>query len=99
MAVNLLGHRAVSGSPVGMLMRGTFCSLLSVGGFIFGVVAVFAPKSEKTATRGKAIAGILINGLLISFAVFGILTRQRVAASGNNSPEPHRKGSIFISGK
>jgi hypothetical protein len=98
-AVNLLGHRALSGNPVGMRMLGTVCSLLIVGGFIFGVVAVFAPKGAKSGTKGKAITGIFINGLLISFAIFGILTRQKVAASGNNPPEPHRKGSIFIFGK
>ena len=59
-AVNLFGRRALSGSPLGMLVLGAVCSLVIAGGFIFGVVAFFAPKSEKTGTMGKAIAGICI---------------------------------------
>src|SRR5262245_10032261 len=66
LAVYLFGRGALSGSPPGMLVLGAGCSLVIAAGFIFAVVAFFAPKSEKTGTKGKAIAGICINGLLIS---------------------------------
>ena len=80
-----------------MLMLGAVCSLFAAGGLILGVVAFFAPKSEKTEAR--AIAGICINGLLVSFAILSIFTRQNVAANENNTPAPPRKGWSYISGK
>ena len=98
-AAYLFGRRALNGSPVGMLVLGAVCSLVIAGGFIFGVVAFFAPKGEKAVTRGKAVAGICINGLLIAFAILSIFTRQKVAASGNHTPDPPRKGRTYISGK
>ena len=97
--VYLFGRRALSGSPVGMLVLGAVCSLVIAGGFIFGVVAFFAPRGGKTGITGKAVAGICINGLLLSFAILSIFTRQKVAASGNNTPDPPRKGWSYISGK
>ena len=97
-AVNLLSRRALGGSPVGMLVLETVCSLVIVGGFIFGVVGFFAPKREKTG-NGKAIAGLCINGVLIAFLILSISTRQKFAASGNNTPNPPRKGWSFMSGK
>jgi len=99
LAVYLFGQRALSGSPVGMLVLGVVCSLVIAGGFIFGVVAFFAPKGEKTGTMRKAIVGICINGLLISFAILSTFTRQKVAASENKTPDPPRKGRTYISGK
>jgi hypothetical protein len=78
-------------------MLGAVALLVIAGGFIFGIVAFFAPKGEK-ATR-KAIAGICINGLLISFAILSIFTRQKVATSANNPPEPPRKHWSYLSGK
>jgi hypothetical protein len=96
-ALYLVGRRALSGSPVEMLMLGAVALLVIAGGFIFGIVAFFAPKGEK-ATR-KAIAGICINGLLISFAILSIFTRQKVATSANNPPEPPRKHWSYLSGK
>ena len=98
-AVYLFGRRAFSASAVGMLVLGVVGSLVIAGGFIFGVVAFFAPKGEKTGTMGKAIAGMCINGLLIAFAILSIFTRQQVAASGKNTPDPPRKGWSYISGK
>ena len=96
-AVHLLGSRAFNGSPAGMRLLETVCTAIIAGGFIFGVIALYAPKGEKTG-KGKAIAGLFINGLLISFLILSIVTRQKVAASENNTPDPPRKGSIFISG-
>jgi hypothetical protein len=97
--MNLLGRPALSGSPVGMLVLGTVSALVITGGFILGVVAFFARKGEQTGTLGKAIAGIFINGLLISFAILSISTRQKVPARSENTPHPPRKGSSYISGK
>ncbi len=91
-AINLYDRGALSGSPVGMIVLGAVCSLLIAGGFIFGVVAFFAPKGEKTGTMRTAIAGICINGLLISLAILGILTQQKAVATGNNTPNPPRTG-------
>jgi len=98
-AVYLFGFETLSGSPVEKLVLGAVCSLFIVGGFMLGVVAIFAPKEEKNGTRRKAVAGICINGLLIAFAILSIFTRQKVAASGNNTGAPPRKGSSYISGK
>jgi len=95
----LFGRRALGGSSVGMLVLGAVCSLVIAGGFILAVVAFFAPKGEKSGTTAKAIAGICINGLLISLAILSIFTRQKVAASGNHTPDPPRKGRTYISGK
>ena len=90
LAVNLFGHRNLTGSPFEIRLLATVCSLIVVVGFIFGVVALFAPKREKTG-KGKAIAGICINGLLIAFIILSI-SRQKDAATGNNAPNPPRKG-------
>jgi RsiW-degrading membrane proteinase PrsW (M82 family) len=97
-AVILLGRRALSESPVGMPLVGAVCSLIAAAGFVFGVVAYFAPKGAAASAPWKAIAGICINGLLISFAILSI-TRQKVAASENNTPDPPRKPWSYISGK
>jgi hypothetical protein len=97
--VYLFGRRALGGSSVGMLVLGAVCSLVIAGGFILAVIALFAPKGEKTGTMRKAIAGIFINGLLIAFAILSIFTRQKVAASENKTPNPPRKGWSYISGK
>jgi len=80
-----------------MFVLGAVSVLVIAGGFIFGVVSFFAPKGEKGT--GKAVAGMCINGLLISFAVLSIFTRQKVAASGNKAPEPPRKAWYYLSGK
>jgi hypothetical protein len=82
-----------------MLVLGAVCSLVIAGGFIFGVLAFFAAKGGKPDTMGKAAAGIFINGLLIAVAILSIFTRQKVAASGNNPPDPPRKGWSYLSGK
>jgi RsiW-degrading membrane proteinase PrsW (M82 family) len=81
-----------------MPLVGAVCSLIAAAGFVFGVVAYFAPKGAATSAPWKAIAGICINGLLISFAILSI-TRQKVAASENNTPDPPRKPWSYISGK
>jgi hypothetical protein len=98
--VYLLGRRAFNDSPNGMLVFGTISSLVATAGFIFGVVAYFAPKrdGEGVGTMGKAIAGIVINGLLIAFAILST-KHQKVSASENNTPEPPRKGSSYLSGR
>ena len=98
-AVYLFGRRALSGSPVGMLVLGAVCSLVIAGGFVLGVFAFFAPTGGKTGITGKAVAGICINGLLLSFAILSIFTRQKAAARGDNTPDPPRKGWSYISGK
>src|SRR5688500_14329517 len=43
-AVHLLGSRAFSGSHAGMRVFGMLCPAIIAGGFIFGVIALFAPK-------------------------------------------------------
>ena len=96
LTVYLLGRRALNESPVGVAVIGTVCSLVIVSGFIFGVVAFFALKGEK-AGKEKAIAGIFINGLLISFVILSIFMRQNVAARESKTAPP-RKGWSFISG-
>ena len=98
-AVNLFGHGAVRGSQIGMLVLGAVCCLFIVGGFLLGIIAFFAPKSEDTGTRRKAIAGICINGLIIAFAILSIFAHQKVAASQDNPAGPSRKSSSYISGK
>jgi hypothetical protein len=95
--VYLFGRRALSGSPGGMLVLGAVSLLVLAGGFIFGVIAFFALKSEKAT--GKAIAGICINGLLISFAILSTFTCQKIAARENKAPEPPRKAWYYLSGK
>lgn len=97
--VGFLGRQAINESRVGMLLLGTFCSLFIVAGFISGVVAFFAPKGAGKGIVGKAIVGIFVNGVLISFAILGIFARQKVAASESNTAEPPRKAWSIISGK
>jgi hypothetical protein len=82
-----------------MLVLGTVCSLFIAGGFIFGFVALFVPKDQQAGTMRKAITGICIDGLLITFALLSLLTRQKVAVSGNNSAAAPRKGWSYISSK
>ena len=96
--VNLLGRQALSGSHPGMLMLGAVCSLFVAVGFIFAVIAFFAPKGEEKGTMRKAIAGICINGLILCFAILSFFTHQRVAARESKTPPP-RKGWSYISGK
>jgi len=88
-AVYLFGRRALSGSPVEMLLLGAVSLPVIAAGFIFGVVAFFAPKGERAT--GKSVAGICINGLLLSFAIFSIFTHPKVAVRGNNAPQPPPK--------
>ena len=95
----LLGRRAFSGSPAGMLALETVCSLFFAVGLILAAIAFFAPKGAETGSMGQAIAGICINGLLISITILSIFTRQKVAASENNTPDPPRKTWSYISGK
>ena len=95
-AVNLFGHGAVSGSPLGKLVLGTVCSLFILAGLIFGVVALFARKGGEKGTGRKAIAGICINGLLIAFAILGLFAHQKIAARENNTPAPPRKAWLYI---
>jgi hypothetical protein len=97
MAVYLFGRRALSGSPVGMLVVGGVSLLAIAGGFILGLVAFFARKGEKAT--GKALAGICINALLIPFMILGIFTRQNVAAKESKAHEPPRKPWSYLSGK
>jgi len=97
--VYLFGRRAFTENPNGMLVVGAVCTLVVAAGFVFGVVAFFAPKAQEAGTMGKAIAGIFINGLLISLAILNIFTHQKVAATGSDTPEPPRRGSSYISGK
>ena len=96
-ATNLLGRPAVSGSRVGMLVLGTVCLLFITAGFIFGLIAFFGSKSEKAGI--KAVAGIFINGLLISFVVLSLFALQKAAASANDTQTPPRKAWYYISGK
>jgi hypothetical protein len=79
-----------------MLVLGAVSLLVFAGGFIFGLVAFFVPKGEKAV--GTAIAGIFINALLISFTIHSIFTSQKVAARGDNAPEPPRKKWSYLSG-
>jgi hypothetical protein len=95
--VHLLGGRALREPPVGMGLIGTLCSLVIVAGFIFGIVAFFALKGEKEG-KERAIAGIFINGLLISFVLLSIFMRHKVAARESETSKPPRKGWSFISG-
>ncbi len=97
LAVYLFGWRALNESAVGMLVLEAVSLLVIAGGFIFGVVAFFAPKGEG-ATR-KAILGMCINWLLLLFAILNIFTSQKVAASGNNAPEPPHKKWSYLSGR
>lgn len=94
--VYLFGSWALSGSPFEILF-GVVSFLLIAAGFIFGVVAFFAPIGER-ATR-KSVAGIFINGLLLAFAIFSFFTSPLVAARGNNAPPPPRKPWIYMSGR
>jgi hypothetical protein len=93
-AVNLLGHGAVNGSPVGMLALGAICSFFIIGGFILGIIALFASKGD--GARQKAIWGICINGLIITFAIVSLFSHQRVAAKENKGPNASR---TYISGE
>jgi hypothetical protein len=93
--VTLLGRRALSESPERLVLE-TVCSLIIAGGFILGVIAFFAPKVEN---KGRVIAGICINGLMIAFVILSIFTRQKVAARESHTPKPPRKSWSFISGR
>jgi hypothetical protein len=90
----MFGYRTLSENPGGMLVLGAVSLLVFAGGFIFGLVAFFAPKGEKAT--GKAIAGMCINALLISFTIHSIFTSQKVAAR-ENAPPPRKKWS-YMSG-
>jgi hypothetical protein len=48
---------------------------------------------------GKAIAGICINGLLISFAILSIFALQKVAANESKTRQPPAKGWSYLTGK
>jgi hypothetical protein len=92
--VNLLGHRAVSGNRIGVLVLGIVCSSFIVAGLFLGIVALFGGEG-----KGKAIGGICINGLLISLALFSIFMHQKIAARDENAPARPPKGWSYISGK
>ena len=97
LAVYWFGRRALSESPVGLLVLGAVSLLVLAGGFIFGLVAFFATKGEKPT--GKALAGICLNALLIPFMILSLFTSQKVAARGNKAPQPPRKPWSYLSGK
>jgi hypothetical protein len=80
-----------------VLLLGAISFLVIAAGFIFSVLAFFAPKGER-ATR-KNVAGLSINGLLLAFVILSICTRPKAAARENNAPQPPRKASIYMSGK
>jgi hypothetical protein len=80
-----------------MLVFGAVSLLVIAGGFIFGVVAFFAAKSQKAT--GKALAGICVNALLIPFMILSISARQKVAARESKPQEPPRKPWSYMSGK
>jgi len=82
---------------MGMVVLGSVCSLFVIAGLIFGIVAFL--KAGKGETRGKAIAGICINALILAFAVFNILSYQKIAARENSIPGPPPKGWSYMSGK
>ena len=96
-AVYLFGRHALSGSSVGLLLLGAGSLLVIASGFIFGVVALFAPKGERAT--GKSVAGTCINGLVLSLAIFSIFTHPKVAAHGSDAPQPPRKAWSYVSGK
>jgi len=96
-AVYLFGRRALSGTSVGLLVVGAVSLLLIAAGFAFGVVAFIAPKDERAA--GKRVAGIWINGLLLSFAILSILTHPKASARGTNAPQPSRRAWSYPSRK
>ena len=97
MAVYLLGRRVLNGSPVDMRLLGAVSLAVIAAGFIFGVVAFLATRGQRATA--KSVAGICINGLLLSFAIFTIFTRSKVAARENQAPQPPRKAWFYGSGK
>ena len=80
-----------------MLLLGALSFLVIAAGFAFGVVAFFATKGERATT--KSVAGVFINGLLISFAIFSIFTHPKGATRENHASQPSRKPWFYLSGK
>ena len=96
-AAYLFGRRVLGGSPVEMRLLGVVSLAVIAAGFIFGIVAFFAPRGQRATA--KSVAGICINGLLLSFAIFSIFTRSKVAARENQAPQPPRKPWYYLSGR
>ena len=97
-AVYLIGDRTFSEDSLAMLLLGAVSLLVIAAGFVFGVIAFFAPEGE--GTKAKSVVGIFINGLLLSFAIFSLFTHPTVAAHANNAPPPPaHKPWTYMSGR
>lgn len=96
-ALYLFGRNALSRSPVEMLLLEPVSFLVIAAGFVFGVVAFFATKGQRATA--KSVAGICINGLLLSLAILSIFTRPKVTARENHAPQPTHRPWFYLSGK
>lgn len=71
--VNVIGSGGHP-SPLAGIITGSLCSLLIVLGLLFGIIALFGIRRYgKKGILGRAIAGILINGLLLFFMSLAII--------------------------
>lgn len=58
-----MGNQA---SPLVKIVTGSFCVLLIVLGFVFGIVALLGVRRHRhKGILGRAVAGVCINGILI----------------------------------
>lgn len=71
--LNVLGHQAVQGNRMGMIVLGGTCTLLILAGFVLGIVALVGTRKHgRKGIFGRAIAGTCINGIIVFFMLIAI---------------------------
>src|SRR5260370_37507129 len=71
--LNVLGHQAVQGNRMGMIVLGGTCSLLILAGFVMGIVALVGTRKHgRKGIFGRAIAGTCIKGIIVFFMLIAI---------------------------
>ena len=69
--------------PVAKIISGSLSMLLILLGFVFGIVALFGMRRHGSrGIIGWAIAGTLINGILILFMIIAFLVTKAAVADG-----------------
>ena len=76
--VNVSFRPETRGSWIGQMILGCTCALIILAAFVFGIVAlVNTRKVGKEGIFGKALAGVIINGILIFFIAISIPAFKR----------------------
>jgi hypothetical protein len=78
--INFLGHQAVQGNRVGLIILGCIGTLFVFAGFVLGIMALIGTRKHGTrGILGRAIAGICINGIIICLMLIAIPGFKRAA--------------------